>query len=104
MIIHDHEGNAIENGSIADNYGQSRGHAPGPLSGARTRYGPGEVSRRLALCGLLIDRRRAVLFALAVPCYGDDARTVGRAIAALGRLQRTHLRLQVLAEFAEPTR
>jgi len=130
MIIQDHEGNAPKNATNRDDYGQSlddygqsratcadytRGHAVirGYVS-ADTRYGPGEVSRRLALCSRLIDRKRAVLFALAALCNdaasaearahncttAPIARVIGRTIAALWRLQQTSLRLQLLATWA----
>ncbi len=91
-MIHDARGSLPQNRPTTTN----RTHA--------TRYGPGEVSRRLALCGLLIDRKRALIFAQAIPCVGADARSLCRDIDALGRLQRASLRLQVLAEWTEPAR
>lgn len=70
-----------------------------PAVSADTRYGPGEISRRLALCGLLINQKRQLIFAQAVDCMGVEARALGRDIAALGRLQRTWRRLHALAEY-----
>lgn len=122
MIIQDHEGNAPKNATNTHNRGQSctihadktRHCAVSGQVFAATRYGPGEVSRRLALCSRLIDRKRAVLFALAALCNdaasaearahncttAPIARVIGRTIAALWRLQQTSLRLQLLATWA----
>jgi hypothetical protein len=121
-MIQDHEGNAPQNATNTDNRGQSctiyadktRHCAVSGQVSAATRYGPGEVSRRLALCSRLIDRKRAVLFALAALCNdaasaearahncttAPIARVIGRTIAALWRLQQTFLRLQLLAKWA----
>jgi len=129
MIIQDHEGNAPKNATNRNDYGQSlddcgqsrtihadktRHCAVSGQVSADTRYEPGEVTRRLALCSRLINRKRAVLFALAALCndaasaearahnctMAPIARAIGRTIAALWRLQQTSLRLQLLAEWA----
>ena len=92
MSIHDARGSLPQNRPTTTN----RTHA--------TRYRPGEVTRRLALCGLLIDQKRQLIFAQAVDCVGSEARALGRDIAALGRLQRTWRRLYALAKWMESGR
>lgn len=64
----------------------------------RRRYARGEASRRLVLCTRLIARRRAQLLWLADAATGAEARAIGDAIAALGRLHRTFRRLLALVE------
>jgi len=108
-MIQDHEGNAPQNATNTHNRGQlctihadkTRHCAVSGQVSADTRYGPGEMSRRLALCALLIDRKLRRLSQIAVPCYGAEARAMVQAIYGLNRLHAAHRRLYRLAEWPD---